>query len=144
MKLLWNPTIMSFDFVVPGMLPSEGIQKISGFSRGWHHKNSVRLGIRKENEYYVLYLYAYIRGERVSKRICDVYEDTKLHAILTFNRTCVSVKIQFANGNEYESWCYFNSMFTFPVGYRLYPYAENDNNDRPIQMDVVINNIAIV
>lgn len=144
MRLLLNPTVMSFDFIVPEMKASEGIQKIAGFSRGHHHKNSIRLGIRKENEYCVLYLYAYINGERISKRICNVFEDVKLWATLTFGRRYVSVKVQFANGTEYEAWEYFRHRFTFPIGYELYSYAEEDASGKEIDFYVIINNSIII
>lgn len=143
MKILLNPKGMSFDFIVPQISPSEGVQKIAGFSRGWHHKNSIRLGIRKENDYCVLYLYAYINGERVIKRICNVYEDIKLWATLTFRRRCLSVKIKFPGGNSFESWHHFTPKFTFPIGYQLYSYAEEDGSDKKIPIECNVKNIKI-
>ena len=58
-----------FTFTVPYIPQTEGVQKVSGFSRGWHKHNSVRLGIRNENGTYPLYLYAYSNGKRWVNRM---------------------------------------------------------------------------
>ena len=133
MRLLLNPTVMSFDFIVPEMKPSESIQKIAGFSRGHHHKNSIRLGIRKENDYCVLYFYAYIKGQRTIQRI-GKYEIGEL------------VKCELNWGSYIE--CKANDGYafriaprhSFPIGYQLFPYAEKDGVrgvEVPIDIDIM-------
>lgn len=143
MRLLWNPSVMTFDFIVPEMDASEGVQKIAGFSRGWHHWNSVRLGIRKENDYYALYLYAYVKGERIIKRLGNVYENVKLNVCLKFTHRCVSADVTFPSGNLFSKWHYFKSDYSLPIGYRLYSYAESDLTGRKIEFNVELNNVVV-
>ena len=144
MRLLWNPTVMTFNFTVPEMQQSEGVQKVGGFSRGWHHKNSIRLGIRKESDYYALYLYAYVKGERIIKRIGNVYEEVNLEVKLQFKPRCVSVDVMFPSGNTFSKWHYFTSDYSLPIGYQLYPYAETDGkNPKRVPLNVKLNNVVI-
>ena len=137
MRLLWNPSVMTFDFIVPEMYASEGVQKVIGFSRGWHHWNSVRLGIRKEDTYIVLYFYAYINGKRVIQRLgrFEIGEN-------------VSVELQWG----YYIECKANDGYafrvapkcSFPIGYQLYPYAEKDGVEGvQVPLNIKINNLKI-
>jgi hypothetical protein len=137
MRLLWNPSVMTFDFIVPEMDASEGVQKVAGFSRGWHHWNSVRLGIRKEENYCVLYFYAYIKGQRIIQRI-GRYQIGEL------------VKCQLHWGHYIE--CKANDGYafriapkrSFPIGYLLYPYAEKDGVEGvQVPLNIKINNLKI-
>jgi hypothetical protein len=41
MKLLYKPTKLTCEFIVPEIEKSEGVQKVVGFSRGWHHWNQI-------------------------------------------------------------------------------------------------------
>ena len=143
MRLLWNPTVMTFDFIVPEIDASDGVQKVGGFSRGWHHHNSVRLGIRKENDYYALYSYAYVKGERIIKRLGNVYENVKLQVCLKFTPRYVCADVTFPSGNLFSKWHYFKSDYSLPIGYRLYPYAESDITGREIEFNVKLNNVVI-
>jgi hypothetical protein len=119
MKLLWKPTKLTCEFIVPNIDKSDGVQKVCGFSRGWHHYNSIRLGIRKEDTYIVLYFYAYINGKRVIQRL-GRFEIGEL------------VKCELNWGSYIE--CKANDGYAFriapkrslPIGYQLYSYAEKD------------------
>ena len=128
---------MTFDFIVPEMDASEGVQKVAGFSRGWHHWNSVRLGIRKEENYCVLYFYAYIKGQRIIQRL-GRYSIGEL------------VKVQLHWGHYIE--CKANDGYAFriapkrslPIGYLLYPYAEKDGVEGvQVPLNIEINNLKI-
>jgi hypothetical protein len=121
--LLWNPHTLTFTFEVPEMPASEGIQKILGFSRGYHHWNSVRLGIRKENDYCVLYLYAYVRGERIVKRMGKVAVGSESHVVLRFKRGYI---VCMASNSDIDKWHYFTPQWTLPLGCLLRPYFETD------------------
>jgi len=121
--LLWNPTTLTFSFEVPEMDATEGVQKILGFSRGWHHWNSVRLGIRKENDYCVLYLYAYVRGERIIKRMGKVAVGSEAKVILRWNRRFCSAMVDIS---DIDQWHYFTPQLTIPIGVLLNPYFETD------------------
>lgn len=138
MKILINPKTLTFSFEIPAMEPTEGIQKILGFSRGWHHWNSVRLGIRKENDYCVLYLYAYVRGERIIKRMGKFATGSELKAKLIFERRFVSATVIDLN-TEQGRWHYFAPQSTFSIGYLLRPYFETDapeNKRKPFDVRV--------
>jgi len=123
MKLLFAPHTLSFSFEVPEMPASEGVQKILGFSRGWHHWNSVRLGIRKENHYCALYLYAYVRGERIIKRMGKVAVGSEANVILRLNRRFCSAMVDIS---DIDQWHYFTPQLTMPFGVLLRPYFETD------------------
>jgi hypothetical protein len=137
MRLLYNPTKLTCDFIVPDIEKSDGVQKVIGFSRGWHHWNSIRLGIRKENDYCVLYFYAYIKGQRTIQRI-GRYEIGEL------------VKCELNWGHYIE--CKANDGYafrvapkcSFPIGYILYPYAEKDGVEGvQVDIDIVIMDLKI-
>jgi hypothetical protein len=134
--LLWNPHTLTFSFEVPEMPKSEGVQKILGFSRGWHHWNSVRLGIRKENDYCVLYLYAYVRGERIVKRMETRYkqgETVWCRLTLTPIRMYVTTVME-------EVWCSVPMGYSpCKLGYLLFPYFETDapeNKVMPFKVEI--------
>lgn len=138
MRLLWKPTKLTCDIVIPDLAKSDGVQKVIGFSRGWHHYNSIRLGIRKEDTYIVLYFYAYINGKRVIQRI-GRFEIGEL------------VKCELNWGSYIE--CKANDGYAFriaprhslPIGYQLYPYAEKDGVDSvQVPINIVIMDLIII
>jgi len=137
MKLLWNPTKLTCEFIVPDIDKSDGVQKVIGFSRGWHHWNSIRLGIRKEENYCVLYFYAYIKGQRIIQRLgrYEIGEN-------------VSVELHWGHYIE----CKANDGYafriaprhSFPIGYQLYSYAEKDGvRGIEVPIDIEIMNLRI-
>jgi hypothetical protein len=137
MKLLWKPTKLSCEFIVPEIDKSDGVQKVIGFSRGWHHYNSIRLGIRKEDTYIVLYFYAYIKGKRTIQRI-GRYEIGEL------------VNCELNWGSYIE--CKANDGYAFriapkccfPIGYQLYSYAEKDGVEGvQVPIEIVIMDLKI-
>jgi hypothetical protein len=141
MRLLWNPTVMTFDFIVPEMEKSEGVQKVGGFSRGWHQWNSVRLGIRKENDYCVLYLYAYIKGKLIVKRLggYTYLVGDKIKCILKWKNSQVDV---IAN-DDFATW-HFNPFTPCKLSYQLYPYAETDGTKpKRVPLNIKLNNVVI-
>jgi len=126
MKLLFSPHTLTFSFEVPEMPQTNGVQKILGFSRGYHHWNSVRLGIRKENDYCVLYLYAYVRGERIIKRIGKVTVGIEIKVELRFNNGYVSIDCYRYNTLIWSHTHTYVPLWTLPIGYLLNPYFETD------------------
>ena len=137
MKLLYKPTKLTCDIIVPDLDKSHGVQKVIGFSRGWHHYNSIRLGIRKEDTYIVLYFYAYIDGKRIIQRL-GRFEIGEI----------VSVTLQWGCYIE----CKANDTYafrvapkrSFPIGYQLYPYAEKDGvRGVEVDIDIVIMDLII-
>jgi hypothetical protein len=137
MKLLYKPTKLTCEFIISDFAKSEGVQKVIGFSRGWHHWNSIRLGIRKEENYCVLYFYAYINGKRVIQRL-GRYQIGEL------------VKVKLHWGHYIE--CKANDGYafrvapkcSFPIGYLLYPYAEKDGVEGiEVPLNIEIINLKI-
>jgi hypothetical protein len=142
--ILINPHTLTFSFEVPEILASEGVQKILGFSRGYHHWNSVRLGIRKENDYCVLYLYAYVRGERIVKRMGKVAVGSELNVLLRFDRRFVSATVISLINTEQSQWHYFTPQLTVPVGVLLHPYFETDAPENKVMpFDVEIWDVRV-
>jgi hypothetical protein len=142
--LLWKPHTLSFTFEVPEMPASEGVQKILGFSKGWHHWNSIRLGIRKENDYCVLYLYAYVRGERIVKRIGKVAGGSELKVLLRFDRRFASASYTNLINTEQSQWHYFTPQLTMPIGVLLNPYFETDSPENKVMpFDVRISDVRL-
>ena len=137
MKLLYKPTNLSCEFIISDFAKSEGVQKVIGFSRGWHHYNSIRLGIRKEENYCVLYFYAYIKGQRIIQRI-GRYAIGEL----------VKVKLHWG----YYIECKANDGYafrvapkcSFPIGYLLNSYAEKDGTEGvEVPLNIEIMNLRI-
>ena len=67
--LLWNPTKCKFRFTIYPDQFEVGKDKfeqhkIVGFSRGFHHKNSFRLGFMYDGEYITFTAYIYKDGEK--------------------------------------------------------------------------------
>jgi hypothetical protein len=137
MKLLYKPTKLTCDFIVPNIAKSEGVQKVIGFSRGWHHWNSIRLGIRKEDNYCVLYFYAYIKGQRIIQRI-GRYQIGELIKVRLHWGYYIECKANDGYAFRVAPKC------SFPIGYLLYPYAEKDGVEGvQVPIDIKIMNLKI-
>lgn len=143
--IIINPKTLNFCFIVPDLKPTQGVQKILGFSRGWHHWTSIRLGIRKENDYCVLYFYAYLRGKRIVKRLCKVNVAESVRVRISLNANYASVDC-YANQTIIGSYTETGMpKFSFPpVGYLLKPYFETDEpENKKIPLDVIIFNVRV-
>ena len=114
------------------MEATEGVQKVMGFSRGWHHWNSIRLGIRRseKDSYCSLYLYTYVKGKRNEQLICtseigktvNVQLEFKHHAFIgrVFNEFGKYLKVEYA-------------PIYFPIGYQLNSYFETDAPENKVK-----------
>jgi len=142
MRLLWNPQTLSFTFEIPEMPQTDGVQKILGFSRGYHHWNSVRLGIRKENDYCVLYSYIYRNGKRIINRMGTAKVGDNLKCVLSWNNT---IYVRAGWNFDVEG----KPKFSNPIGYLLMPYQEKDGKENkviPFKVriwDIQVNNKPI-
>jgi hypothetical protein len=120
---------MTFDFVVPDILPTEGVQKIAGFSRGHHHRNSIRLGInRSVGEPPRLWMYAYVNGQRMQKLICKAKAGTKLFCCLQLCHVLASAVVSSIEGMDEAHYDHAKARL-FPIGYRLKQYFEFDGQN---------------
>ena len=137
MKLLYKPKRLTCEFIVPDIDKSDGVQKVIGFSRGWHHWNSIRLGIRKENDYCVLYFYAYIKGERTIQRIGRYEIGEKVSVELNWGSY---IECRANDGYAFR----IAPRHSFPIGYLLSPYAEKDGVEGvQVPIDIEIMNLKI-
>lgn len=141
-KLLWNPTVLTCTLTIGDWPATEGIQKITGFSRGWHHWNSIRVGYnRSENTSFVrLFLYTYVKGKRNEQLITTVEVGTKVDVELSFKHHVFAAIIRGKFG-QYSKVEY--APIYFPIGYQLYPYREQDITGVMLPFEVEINNLCI-
>ena len=142
MKLLYNPTRLTCQIIIPDLPACEGIQKFVGFSRGWHHWNSIRLGAnRSENTDFVrLFLYTYIKGKRNEQLICTAKVGMTVDVELTFKHHVFAAIIRGEFG-QYSKVEY--APIYFPIGYQLYPYREQDITGVRLPFEVQISNLCI-
>jgi hypothetical protein len=137
MKLLYKPTKLTCEFIVPDIEKSDGVQKVIGFSRGSHHYNSIRLGIRKEDTYIVLYFYAYIRGQRIIQRI-GRYAIGELVKVRLQWGCYIECKANYGYAFRVAPKC------SFPIGYLLNSYAEKDGVEGvEVPLNIEIINLKI-
>ena len=137
MKLLYKPTKLTCSITIGDWACCTGVQKIVGFSRGWHHWNSIRLGYnRSEGEDIRLFMYVYRNGERIIQRLgyFKVGED-------------VSVTLQWG----YYIECKANDKYafrlapkrSFPIGYLLKSYAEIDGTNEQVRFEVEVRDLRV-
>jgi hypothetical protein len=128
--ILINPHTLSFSFEVPEMPATEGVQKILGFSRGWHHWNSVRLGASAavDNGDVRLFNYSYVKGKRVIEPIGnDVFKPKQwIDVRMTFKGGYTSVDLYYGDKYVASKTYTFIPVFRLPIGYLLCPYFETD------------------
>ena len=151
-KFLFNPSVMTFTTTVPDIAPSEGIQKICGFSRGlsfhrvdykpyWHISNSIVLGCNRSSQarWVRLHLYAYVDGKNVQKDLGMFAVGDKLNIMLKWNESnCYAfVKHKRYSYPPYQAFVP-TGFKTLPFGWLLGNYAEidNTNNKTPFHCPV--------
>jgi len=142
MRILWNPTQLTCNLTIGDWPAVEGIQKITGFSRGWHHWNSIRLGYnRSENTNFVrLFLYAYVKGKRNEQLITTVKVGTKVDVELSFKHHVFAAIIRGKFG-QYSKVEY--APIYFPIGYQLFPYAEIDGTEKRTPFNPDIRDLVV-
>src|SRR5574343_457087 len=130
-KPLYNPHTLTCSIIIGDWPICEGIQKIIGFSRGWHHRNSIRLGYNRDSwESPVrLFMYAYIGGKLIDPKECVIgmfdvgtFCDLQLHSYDSSNISAVVCEPfampKFLHKQIINHTCKF--------GYLLNSYAELD------------------
>ncbi len=145
-KPLWNPTQLTCTITIGNWHPCTGIQKITGFSRGWHHWNSIRLGYnRSENEDTVrLWAYGYVKGEHFQHLLNEVEPKTEIEVDLRWNKYLCAAHVK----EKRYSWPTYMKVIptgfkTLPIGYQLFPYAEIDGTEIRSKFEVEIKDLKI-
>lgn len=131
-KPLYNPTTLTCSITIGDWEPCEGIQKIIGFSRGWHHRNSIRLGYNRDSwESPVrLFMYAYVNGKLIDPKECvlglfDVGAEIFTNLEITKTDYYASV-VQKQKAVKWKQIKFDSPRVTLPIGYLLGNYAELD------------------
>lgn len=120
------------------------INKLFGFSFGWHHKNSIRLGWRPSalNEKKIqLFAYWYNHSIRSSGFICEIDADVIYRANINcyFQNNTIRISIVQEN-NTHLIGSFAIQKFDFPkirLGYYLFPYF-GGNKEAPHDMKIHI------
>jgi len=142
MRLLINPTVLTFSFEIPSMPATTGVQKILGMAIGlkhhrvdyfpyWHRSNSILLGASAavKDGPVKLWNYSYVDGKKVQREM-GVYEvGTELQVRLRWNNPISDIEVRQNNQFMDYSVVSLDPPITLPVGYILKNYMEEDGNE---------------
>ena len=140
MRLLYNPTQLTCNLTIGDWPACSGIQKITGFSRGWHHWNSIRLGYNRSDgaKFVRLFMYAYVNGNRVIKMLGEFEVGKELEVDMRWNRyNCLITLDQY-----YQALTHVSTK-TLPIGYQLFPYAEIDGTEKRTPFNPDIRDLVV-
>lgn len=123
---------------------SYDINKLFGFSHGYHHHNSIRFGwvpnFQKKN-YIEIWSYIYNKGTRSFDKICEV-ETKKSYRYQIFLKNdgeiiflVKDLQNNILIGNSSEKY----NKPNIDIGYNLFPYF-GGNNSSPCDMEILFSN----
>lgn len=99
------------------------VNKLFGFSLGWHHKNSVRFGWRPNCDLSRIEIvgYEYINGLRLSTiPICEVDLNKVYKYRLTYNHQLERIEYWISDGDNQNATCHPVSIKRkYTLGYKL-------------------------
>jgi len=146
-RLLINPKQLTCHLNIGDWPACQGIQKMIGFSKGFHHRNSIRLGYnRSQGEDFVrLWMYAYVNCERIEKMIGEFKIGQEISVHIYWLKSLIAIEIYKPSSNfPTHDVCHHRLNLTLPIGYLLRPYAEIDGpEDVQTKFDVDIRNLKI-
>lgn len=109
------------------------VNKLFGFSIGFHHKNSHRFGWNCLDGKIHIYSYSYINGERIINEICTVNTNKEYKFIIHINGSKCLFTIIDEHHNLYQR------IISIPIksifGYSLWPYF-GGNKTAPHKMTI--------
>ena len=157
MKPLFNPSVMTFTMVVPDIAPSEGIQKICGFTRGlsfhqvnyppyWHISNSIVLGCNRSSQasWVKLWMYGYTNGVHFQEALGMFEEGTKINVAEKWDTKKGAASIDIYNKlGEFASMSTPILSKTLPIGWLLGNYAEIDNTNNKTPFHCPIEDLRV-
>lgn len=118
------------------------LNKLLGWSYGWHQKNSIRIGWRSLAGKIELFFYMYNNGHRLLGKLTEVKADRwykiKIEVLEEYN--CVAFTLRTADGGLI---CKTSETFVIPrfvMGYKLYPYF-GGNNMAPRDMKIKLEEV---
>lgn len=110
----WFPLKVKDDYAV---------NKLCGWSYGWHHKNSIRCGWtpNKEQDKIDLFFYIYSNGERHIHSFCtiDIRTEYSLEIDLIINLLSFSIR---SDSSPSTILSYYYEKPKSKLGYMLFPY----------------------
>ena len=101
------------------------INKLCGFSFGYHHKNSVRVGwtpMFSTPGNFTLYFYIYNNGERIYKTFANVKPGTEYDLTIYFDDDKVFFEMKSEKSPDITSTSEKFVLPGFRLGYYLWPY----------------------
>jgi hypothetical protein len=113
------------------------INKLFGFSRGWHHKNSARFGWNCIDGKINIYAYCYVDGERKYKEVCSVNILTNYQMSINDFGSFYLFSV-YSNRNINEVIIEKNKTTSF--GYKLYPYF-GGNKKSPQKIKILMKEL---
>ena len=93
------------------------VNKICGFSIGWHHRYSYRFGWRTLNGKIYIVAYVYEMGEFIIKEFFEVSNDQKIKLTIVIIRHMVVMTAETTRSISHTFYAP-----SFRLGYLLYPY----------------------
>jgi len=124
-----NPSML-YDF---GGIDNCDVNKIYGYSIGFHHRNSVRLGwsVDKNIRRVQLYAYLYNRGKRIIIKLADPITIANGYRDIECSIRASEKHVHFALYDNRGIFCSEDIPFVFPGGcfwgYWLFPYFGGNN-----------------
>ena len=110
------------------------INKVAGLSFGFHHDNSIRVGIRyNQDNTFGIFAYVYINGERKTQVLTTVMVRTKVKYQLELLNGYYLISLYDVNNNPLASWKTKAEGVESKWGYFLFPYFENATTNWEIE-----------
>lgn len=131
-ELTYKVTFSDNCLYVDNTIDKFDINKLFGFSVGYHHKNSARFGWNCQDGEITIFAYCYVNGERDYKKITTV----KTNKEYTFKIVNMGIYYFFQITDDSSSIeiIIVNEM-TSSIGYKLWPYF-GGNNKVPHTMNI--------
>jgi len=152
MKLLINPTTLTFTFEIPSMPATEGVQKILGMAIGlkhhrvdyfpyWHRSNSILLGASAavKDGPVKLWNYSYVDGVHVQEEMGVFNVGMELDAELSWGKRADIWLYDKGSMVEFSVAAHSPPKPLFPIGYLLNSYFETDapeNKRKPFNVRI--------
>lgn len=118
--------VVKYDFVCnyfEGIESETGIQKVLGFSTGWHHWNSIRLGYRRFGDTLHTVLYFYDHGKRCSINLGVTIKEGDMCSVQWSIENGVLIMVLYNGTTETNQTLKQPVKFKMGLGYQLYNFG---------------------
>ena len=131
-SVTFNDTAIYYDET----LDKFDVNKLFGFSIGFHHINSYRFGWNSHDGQIHIYAYSYVKGERIIQEICCVEIDKEYKFLIRIKNGKIIFTIIDENHQIKQSVQKVSSSRFF--GYCLWPYF-GGNKTAPKNISIELN-----